>query len=203
MEKALSRPKADRAAKSLVNIGKKLRQSRIDQKISLVELSKKSGVSFANISKIETGKVSGGFQTIYKIARGLGILVADIMAEDDAQEEKLVLQRCAQIEPHRTVLYDYYPQATRVHGRLNPGIMVIHTREVPNRVDWSNHEGEEVLTVLSGSIDLHFEGREPLRLEQGDSVCFDSGVAHAYVCASEQPAEIFFVSTRAANADHT
>lgn len=201
MEKALDHPKADRSVRSPANIGERLRQSRIDQNISLVELSKKSGVSFANISKIETGKVSGGFQTIYKIARGLGILVTDIMADEDAQEERLVLQRHAEIEPHRTVLYDYYPQASRIHGRLNPGIMVVHTRDVPSRTDWSNHEGEEVLTVLSGSIDLHCEGQEPLRLEQGDSVCFDSGVAHAYVCTSDQPARIFFVSTRAAGVD--
>lgn len=183
--------------KSPTNIGKRLRQKRLDQNITLVELSKKSGVSFATISKIETGKVSGGFQTIYKIARGLGILVTDIMQPDESQEEKIVFQQRSQIEPHRTVLYDYYPQATRTHGRLNPGIMVIHTKEVPDRIDWSNHKGEEVVTVLSGSIDLHYEGREPLHMEQGDSACFDSSIPHAYVCTSDEPAEIIFVSTRA------
>lgn len=195
MEKVHKSRKAEQIS-SPANIGKKLRQRRLAQNTTLVELSKKSGVSFATISKIETGKVLGGFQTIYKIARGLGVLVTDII-EQDTQEEKLILQRREQIEPHRTGLYDYYPQATRTHGRLNPGIMIIHTTEVPDRVDWSNHEGEEVVTVLSGSIDLHYEGREPQHLEQGDSVCFDSGVAHAYVRTSELPAEILFVSTRA------
>ena len=199
MKKVLRSGKADRSSKSTANIGRHLRRRRLDQNVTLVELSKKSGVSVATISKIETGKVSGGFQTIYKIARGLGVLVTDIMERDDVQEEKIVLQRRSQLEPHRTALYDYYPQATRIHGRLNPGIMVIHTTEVPDRIDWSNHAGEEVVTVLSGSIDLHFEGREPLHLEQGDSACFDSGVPHAYVCTSQQPAEIIFVSTRAAN----
>lgn len=192
---------AAQPSKSLTNIGKRLRQKRLDQNITLVELSKRSGVSFATISKIETGKVSGGFQTIYKIARGLGILVTDIMQPDESLEEKIVFQQRSQIEPHRTVLYDYYPQATRTHGRLNPGIMVIHTKEVPDRIDWSNHKGEEVVTVLSGSIDLHYEGREPLHMEQGDSACFDSGVPHAYVRTSDEPAEIIFVSTRADTTD--
>lgn len=197
MEKVLMPQNADRSSKSPASIGMRLRQKRLDQNITLVELSKKSGVSFATISKIETGKVSGGFQTIYKIARGLGILVTDIMRHDEPQEEELVFQRRSQIEPHCTVLYDYYPQATRTHGRLNPSIMIIHTKKVPDRLDWSNHKGEEVVTVLSGSIDLHYEGREPVHLEQGDSACFDSGVAHAYVCTSDEPAEIIFVSTRA------
>jgi len=172
---------------------------RLEQNLTLVELSAKSGVSFATISKIETEKVFGGFQTIYKIARGLGVLVTDLMEDDQLQERPVVVQRSSDIVPHKTLLYDYYPQATRVHGKLNPGLMIIHTREVPDRIDWSNHEGEEVVTVLSGSIDLHYAGREPLRLEKGDSACFDSGVPHAYVCTSKKSAEIFFVSTRAPN----
>lgn len=178
------------------NVGKHLRQRRLEQNLTLVELSDKCGVSFATISKIETGKVSGGFQTIYKIARGLGLLVTDILEPEVDQDEKIVLQRRGDIEPHRTSLYDYYPQATRVHGRLNSGIMVVHTKKVPDRIDWSNHEGEEVVTVLFGSIGLYLEGDEPLLLGQGDSACFDSGIPHAYVCTSTDPAEIIFVSTR-------
>lgn len=182
--------------KTMANVGRHLRQRRLELKLTLVELSEKCGVSFATISKIETGKVSGGFQTIYKIARGLGLLVTDILEPDVDQDEKIVLRRRGEIEPHRTSLYDYYPQATRVHGRLNSSIMVVHTKEVPDRIDWSNHEGEEVVTVLSGSIRLHLDGDEPLFLEKGDSACFDSGIPHAYVCTSTGPAEIIFVSTR-------
>lgn len=182
--------------KKSVEVGQHLRQRRLDLKLTLVELSEKCGVSFATISKIETGKVSGGFQTIYKIARGLGLLVTDILEPELNREEKIVLQRYSDINPHLTSLYDYYPQATRVQGRLNSGIMIVYTREVPERIDWSNHEGEEVITVLSGSIRLHLDGSEPMDMETGDSACFSSGTPHAYVCTSSDPARIIFVSTR-------
>lgn len=178
------------------SVGAKLRARRLELNLTLVELSAKSGVSFATISKIETGKVHGGFQTIYKIARGLGILVTDLMEDDQLQEIPVVVQRAHEIKPHKTQLYDYYPQAIRVHGRLNSNRMIINTRIVPDPIDWSNHEGEEVVTVLSGAIDLHYAGREPLRLETGDSACFDSAVPHAYVSTSDAAAEVFFVSTR-------
>lgn len=187
------------APKSMTNVGAHLRKQRLAQNLTLVELSRKSGVSFATISKIETGKVSGGFQTIYKIARGLGILVTDILEPDLQQDQEVVVRRENDLKPHRTTLYDYYPQATRPRGRLNSSIMIIHTTKVPPRIDWSNHEGEEVVTVLSGAISLHLEGDEPRFLNAGDSACFNSGIPHAYVCTSPEPARIIFVSTRGSN----
>ncbi|MEE8453622.1 MAG: XRE family transcriptional regulator, partial [Limibaculum sp.] len=159
-------------------------------------LARRSGVSISTISKIENGKISGGFETIYKLARGLGVLVTEIIDGEAEAREPMVVHRGDRTDVHPTGLYDYYPQAFRHAGALNPYLMVIHTRTVPDRLDWSIHDGEEVIMVLEGAIELHQEGAPPQRLDAGDSACFDSGRRHCFVSTGEGPARIVSVSTR-------
>jgi len=179
-----------------LSIGVTIRRYRAAEGLTLMALAERSGVSIATISKIENGKISGGFETIYKIARGLGVLVTEIIVDDSGGEESLVVRRRDKTDVHRTGLYDYYPQAFRRAGALNPYVMVIHARETPEPRDWSVHDGEEIILVLSGSIDLHQEGTEPVRLDVGDSACFESGRRHCFVCVSDRLARILSVSTR-------
>jgi transcriptional regulator with XRE-family HTH domain len=183
-------------ARGGLSIGENIRRYRTDQGLTLKQLAERSGVSIATISKVENGKISGGFETIYKIARGLGVLVTEIIIDDTGDEERLAVHRRDRGDVHRTGLYDYYPQAFRRAGALNPYVMVIHTREPPDPRDWSVHAGEEVVIVLSGEIDLYRANADPVRLGAGDSACFDSGGRHCFVRVSPRPARILSVSTR-------
>ena len=176
--------------------GENIRRFRTEASLTLKQLSQRSGVSIATISKIENGKISGGFTTVYKIARGLGVLVTEIVKPKSDQEMALVVKPKDAAEIHPTGIYDYYPLAYRLDGRLNPYVMVVHTKSVPDLRDWSIHNGEEVIHVVSGIIELHIEGQAPQRLAEGDSACFDSGLRHAFVCRSRRPAKLFSVSTR-------
>jgi len=179
-----------------MSIGVKIRHYRTAEGLTLKALAERSGVSIATISKIENGKISGGFETIYKIARGLGVLVTEIIVDERGARERLAVHHADKSDVHRTELYDYYPQAFRSSGALNPYVMVIHARKPPAPRDWSVHDGEEVVLVLSGEIELHREKAAPVRLAAGDSACFESGRRHCFVSVSEQPARILSVSTR-------
>lgn len=180
-------------------IGGAIRRFREAQGLTLKALAERSGVSIATISKIENGKITGGFETIYKIARGLGVLVTDVIAGETADPRPVVRHAADRRDLHPTGLYDYFPQASRRPGVLNPYIMVIHTRNVPDRRDWSIHDGEEVVIVLSGAIDLHVEEEGVTPLGPGDSACFDCGRRHCFVATGEGPARIVSVSTRPAD----
>jgi len=177
-------------------VGPSIRRYRVAEGLTLAELARRSGVSIATISKIENGKISGGFETIYKLARGLGVLVTEIIDGEAEAREPMVVHRGDRTDVHPTGLYDYYPQAFRHAGALNPYLMVIRTRTVPEHIDWSIHDGEEVIMVLEGAIELHQEGAPPQRLDPGDSACFDSGRRHCFVSVGEGPARIVSVSTR-------
>ena len=120
-----------------LSIGVNIRRYRTAEGLTLKELAERSGVSIATISKIENGRISGGFETIYKIARGLGVLVTEIIIDDTNGEESLVVHRRDKRDVHRPQLYDYYPQAFRRAGALNPYVMVVHSRAPPAHGDRS------------------------------------------------------------------
>ncbi len=181
---------------SIRTMGENIRTLRKAKALTLKALSARSGVSIATISKIENGIISGGFETIYKTARGLGVLVTDIMVGEHTAAEPLVVHQGDAKDIHPTRIYDYFPQACRHDGALNPYLMTIHARTPPDTRDWSIHAGEEVIIVLSGAIELHLEGHDFCHLKVGDSVCFDCGIRHAFVCVSKVAARIISVSTR-------
>ena len=48
--------------------------------------------------------------------------------------------------------------------------------------------------MLEGTVELYTEFYEPIELETGDSVYYDSGMGHAVISVSEADALILWVS---------
>lgn len=63
-------------------IGTKIRALRKSQKMTLVELSERSGVQVATISRIETGKMMGRLDSHMNIAKALGVDITQLYADD-------------------------------------------------------------------------------------------------------------------------
>lgn len=60
--------------------------------------------------------------------------------------------------------------------------------------DYHRHLGEEYILILDGELILHTEAYAPAHLKTGDSVYFDSGIGHAYVCGSKEPCRALIMS---------
>ncbi|NKB79763.1 cupin domain-containing protein [Ochrobactrum daejeonense] len=56
-----------------------------------------------------------------------------------------------------------------------------------------SHEGEVFLFVVGGTIMFHSDLYAPLRMEAGDSIYFDSKMAHAIISVSDEDADIIWV----------
>jgi transcriptional regulator with XRE-family HTH domain len=66
-----------------MNIGAFLRKSRKSQGLTLAELSKKSTVALATLSRIETGKMTGTLESHSHIAKALGLTLPEFYSEID------------------------------------------------------------------------------------------------------------------------
>jgi len=66
----------------------------------------------------------------------------------------------------------------------------VKSREFNPALPWHRHKGQEFLYVLSGRLELHTELYEPLKLNAGDSILFDSSMGHHYVSLGRSDAEI-------------
>lgn len=178
------------------DLGERIKQLRRTEKLTLAELSERSGVAVSTLSKIENGQTTGSVDTIFKIARGLRVLfdnLFDLSAPSQTNGRRLVTKK-EQAVCVETEHFDYEVHAAGlVSKRMLPLVMTVKARTPPPPEDWSTHPGEEYVLVLSGAVDLHTEHYAPVRLEAGESAYFDSLMKHCYVAIGEEPPRLISV----------
>lgn len=182
-------------AGSAQDLGQRIKEVRRREKLTLAELSERSGVAISTLSKIENGQTTGSVDTLFKIARGLRVLFDTLVDPPaSAADARWVVTRAGEAERFSTEHYDYDMHAAGlVSKRMLPLAMTVKTREPPAAEDWSTHPGEEYALVLEGAVELHTEHYAPVLLEAGDSAYFDSRMKHCYVMSGEGPARIISV----------
>lgn len=181
------------------NIGRRARSIRKARSLTLKQVSERSGVSIATLSKIENEQSVGSFNTLYKVARGLGVLVEVLISPDEGRPIRTcrrIVNELGSADEHATDYYDYFVHGHALNSKkMVPLVMRIKTDEAPPLEDWSTHEGEEFVLVLDGEIEFHCEEYAPISLRAGESVYFDSHMRHAFVRKSKKDATLVSVSS--------
>lgn len=180
-------------------VGEKIKQIREIKKVSLTELSERTGIDAALIQKIEEDKNIPSLAPLIKIARALGVRLGTFL--DDSDSYGPVVVRSG--EHHKGARFTSQSNATREHlnffslaydkaGRnMEPFIVDIEPGQRPDYM-LSTHEGEEFIFVLDGEIEINY-GKEVFHLGKGDSIYYDSIVMHNVHSANNAPAKILAV----------
>lgn len=168
-----------------------LRNARMAQGLSLRALSARAGLPYSTLSKLENGKMALTYDKIVRLAQALNVDIKDIVAAEPAPAPVAIGRRSvtrageepeAESERHA----HHYPAADLLGKMMIPIIIDVQARSVEELGGIVRHAGEEYLYVLSGTMELHSDLYAPLPLGPGDSVYFDSGMAHGYVRTSER-----------------
>ena len=178
-------------------LGPKVRALRKAQQKTLAELSQATGVSISALSKIENDQVSPTFANLMRLAEGLGISLSDLVMLDDQNNSvsaRMTVSRKAEVAFRSTPKYDIYALCADLrHKRMTPLIERVKADD-PSKIDrLLAHLGEEFFFVLQGSIEVHTEYYNPVRLDAGDSAYLDSSMAHTLVAVGGKDADILMI----------
>lgn len=177
---------------------KELKTLRQSNGLTLEELSRASEVSVSTISKIENLQQKPSFETALRVARALKVNFVQMMegpgrANPGGMARRSVT-KAGDAQVFTSDYYTYDVHATELARKIMvPLVMRIRAREAPPLHDWSIHDGEEFVYVVSGEIELHTEQYAPARLRAGESCYFDSTMRHAFVSKSDEDAEILSI----------
>lgn len=160
---------------------------------TLKDMSGRSGIPVSTLSKIEHGRLSLTYDKLQKLAERLAIPMADLFAEDEKQSPPPppimgrrsigTMQSAVRVD---TPNYEYNYVCTELRNkRMVPVITRVHVQSIADFGDLVRHPGEEFIYVVKGSLVVHTEFYDPVQLEEGQSLYIDSGMGHAYVCASD------------------
>jgi transcriptional regulator with XRE-family HTH domain len=184
-------------AMELNQIGTRLKEIRRSLDQTLAQVSKATGVSISNLSKIENSQISPSFDIMKRICDGLAITIEDFMhpgAKSVVSGRKTTTLRDAG-DRFTSGQYDYRAHASEISRKaMVPLEILVRARSIEEFDHWSQHRGEEFVYVLSGAIEIHTEHYAPFRLQSGESAYFDSSMRHLYISVSAESARVLSVS---------
>jgi transcriptional regulator with XRE-family HTH domain len=178
-------------------LGARLKEIRRTLDQTLAEVSKSTGVSISNLSKIENSQISPSFDIMKRICDGLGVSIEDFVrpgAKSLVSGRKTTTRR-DEGDLFTSGQYDYRAHSSELSRKaMVPLEIIVHARSVEEFDHWSQHRGEEFVFVLSGAIEIHSEHYAPFRLDSGESAYFDSSMRHLYISVSPDIARVLSVS---------
>lgn len=175
-----------------------LRNVRVAQGLSLRALSARAGLPYSTLSKLENGKMALTYDKLIRLAQALNVDIKDIVAAEQppapvAVGRRSVTRAGEELEAESERHAHHYPAAELLGKMMIPIIIDVQARSVKELGGLVRHAGEEYLYVLSGTMELHSDLYAPLPLGPGDSVYFDSGMAHGYVRTSSERCSVLSV----------
>jgi transcriptional regulator with XRE-family HTH domain len=187
---------AAQSGKGGIDLGMRVRTLRTAAGLTVKQVAVRAGLSPSSISKIENSLLSPTYENIIKLARGLSVDIAELFSDGRKQlprgRRSITFKGKGNV--FRTRHYDYEMLCTDlVSKKMVPLKAKIKSRELRDFGKLITHEGEELLLVLSGSVELHTEFYQPVILEAGDCVYFDSTMGHVCLVHGVDDAEVFWV----------
>lgn len=178
-------------------LGPRIAEFRRKRGITLKNLSEKSGISEATLSRVENRQVSLNAYNLIKLGKILDVDISDFFHSDpvDLTTGRRTVTRQGQGEIGTSARYGYEVLCAELSQKaMIPSINTITVRSLADTGGLKRHAGEEFIFVLSGTVDIHTEFYKPSRLEKGDSMYLDSQMAHAYISAGVGDAKVLVVT---------
>lgn len=185
-----------------MHAGKKIKELREVQRMTLTELAQKSGVQLATLSRIENVKMTGTLDSHINIAKALGIditqLYRDIMTEEEhttaithtpaKKNQGIPLQKMteAQAGTPGTETFTYNDKASYeiltgnvLSKKMMP--IVLRIEEGGRTNPEQNHPGSErFIFVLKGNITAHV-AYNTYPLSPNNTLYFDASLRHYFI----------------------
>lgn len=180
---------------NLTRIGALLKSRRIENGLSIRELSLKSGVAAGTISQIETGKTSPNLISVYSLCETLNFPISALFIQDNSDRIKLVRkdERTSFIRNTSNTESIVESLITKGESKMWGGIidMPPHT----NSGDYYYHDGEEFVFILEGSIRFFIDQMGTYELNVGDTLYYPNEIGHRWENPTENHAKLLIVST--------
>ncbi len=177
----------------MVDIGAKIRSTRLKLGLTQEELAARTELSKGFISQLERNLTSPSIATLVDILEALGTDTAAFFTASDANE-KVVFTPDDMFESEngdlRSKICWLVPNAQK--NALEP--ILVSIEPGGSTAEDDPHEGEEFGYVLSGNIILIL-GSKRLKLKKGDSFCFKPIEPHYIINSSKREAKLVWVAT--------
>jgi transcriptional regulator with XRE-family HTH domain len=169
---------------------------------TLADVSERTGLPIATLSRVENDRMSLTFEKLVRLSDGLQVDFAELMNSTakagpvgDGGTRRAIVRAGEGKEVDIPQGNYLYVASELLNKRIIPIVAEVRAKDVSEYDEFMRHPGEEYVYVLEGTLEIHTEVYTPARLEKGDSMYFDSAMAHAYVAVGSKPCRIISICT--------
>jgi transcriptional regulator with XRE-family HTH domain len=179
------------------SLGQAIRRNRRGR-YTVEELATRAGISNSLVSQIENGRGNPSFITLLKLAQALELPMTAFFDSDPRPQSKMIVRKAERrklmLEREKLVYElltpDFNHSISFMQWQIPPGW--------DNQKNPFDHQGEECVHVLSGSIEGHVDDRDFI-LYEGDTVTYDADLPHWWRNATRKKAVLLLVGTPPSN----
>lgn len=168
----------------MITIGIKLRELRKKRNISLLELSKATGMGYSFLSGLENDKHSITIANLSKLADFFGVNLVYFL-ETDEEELQIDLIRAEEARKFQMEDGMIFQVLTPIQNKNIQTSKVFLPPHTPREPQMHNHrEGEENIVLIEGQLHVKIGDREFI-LNKGDSISFNTSYEHCMYTKTE------------------
>lgn len=164
------------------SVGERVRQVRDKRRLSLEDVSQRTGIDVSMLSQIEEGAVAPPLGTIIKLAKALEMRMGYFISGEEDRPYTIVRHSDRKVvsryDSKKAKYYGYEYESLAPHKKerhMEPFLVTLEAAETEE--ERSTHDGQEFIFVLQGQMEVRL-GEELHILDPGDAIYYDSTVPH-------------------------
>jgi len=170
------------------DVGGRLRTIRHLYGLSQREMARRTGVTHATISLIETNRVSPSISSLKKVLDGIPLSLAEFFTFD-VDAPRRIFYRADELPDVGSGDIAFRLVGAERHGRSMSVLHEVYRPGADTGETMLVHEGEEAGVIVRGEIELTVAG-ETRVLARGDAYYFESRLPHRFRNAGDEDCEI-------------
>ena len=171
-------------------VAERIRELRDLEGVTPEQMARDLHLDPAEYLALESGEVDIPVGILHQVAMRLRVELTTLLTGSEPRMHTYAVTRAGQgISVNRSKDYQYLALAyTFIHKRAEPFLVTVP----PGPVHPNSHPGQEFHYVLEGTLQVNI-GSHAVVLEPGDSLYFDSSIAHALTALNDRPARLLAV----------
>jgi transcriptional regulator with XRE-family HTH domain len=164
------------------SVGERVRQVRDKRRLSLEDVSQRTGIDVSLLSQIEEGVVAPPLGTIIKLAKALEMRMGYFISGKEDRPYTIVRHGDRKVvsryDSKKAKYYGYEYESLAPHKKerhMEPFLVTLEAAETEE--ERSTHDGQEFIFVLQGQMEVRL-GEDLHILDPGDAIYYDSTVPH-------------------------
>jgi transcriptional regulator with XRE-family HTH domain len=183
-----------------IHVGRRMRDLRSIQGLSIRALAKQSGLNVNTLSMIENGKTSPSVSTLQQVAAALKVSITAFF-EVETHPRSIIYQK---VENRKSAAFTHGTLSDLGVGFVRSGLEPFVVTLEPHAESGDTpivHTGLEFVFCLEGCISYEVEG-ETFNLDPGDSLVFEAHLPHRWFNAGNTHSHSLLILCPSDERDH-